>query len=604
MGILSRLKTEFIYLKSALRTLKRTTRVAKNKHYTFSDMMVDLAEEHGDKPALISSDTTLSFSQLNARANQYARWAQSQGVKKGDCVALLMPNKPEYIAVWLGIIRAGGICALLNTNLTGASLAHCINIVTPKAIIIDAELAEAYAGTTSHLDGTMNPWVYGIDGANESGDSLPRLDQTLNEISNAPLSGDEVVPLTTSDKALYIYTSGTTGLPKAANIIHYRVMAIMNAFAAATEASSNDRMYVCLPLYHTAGGIMAIGITLTMGGSVFIRNKFSATHFWDDIADNNCTMFQYIGELCRYLLNSPPHPKETNHNIRLVDGNGLRPDIWEQFQSRFKIPFILEWYASTEGNTVFFNFDQKVGAIGRLPKWAEKKFVTEIVKFDQETEMPVRGADGFLVKCDPNEVGEAVSQILNDPSKPAQRFEGYADKVATEKKIIRNAFEAGDAWFRSGDLIRKDEMGYFYFIDRIGDTFRWKGENVATSEVSEAITVFEGVKEANVYGVQIKGMDGRAGMVSLVVDASFDLEKFHAHIYAKLAEYARPVFVRIQEEIEATGTFKQRKVELVKEGFNPEKISDKLFFNNPNQGSFIPLNTEIYQQIENGEFRL
>lgn len=598
MGLLSRLKTEYIYLKAALRTLKRTTKVAKNKNYTFSHMMVDLAAEHGDRPALISGSETLSYRELNSRANQYARWAQAQGVKKGDCVALLMPNRPEYVAAWLGIIRAGGICALLNTNLTGASLAHCINIVTPKALIIDAKLADAYSGTISHLDGDMNPWIHGSDG------SLPRLDTALNEISDAPLSGDEIVPLTTADKALYIYTSGTTGLPKAANIIHYRVMAIMNAYAAATEATSQDRIYICLPLYHTAGGVIAIGIALTMGGSAFIRDKFSVSHFWDDIADNHCTMFQYIGELCRYLLNSPRHPKEASHAIRLVNGNGLRPDIWEKFQSRFKIPFILEWYASTEGNTVFFNFDQKVGAIGRLPKWAEKRFVTEIVKFDPDTEMPMRGADGFLIKCAPNEVGEAVGQILDDPSKPAQRFEGYADKVATEKKIIRDAFAKGDAWFRSGDLIRKDEMGYFYFIDRIGDTFRWKGENVATSEVSEALTTFNGVKEANVYGVAVKGMDGRAGMVSLTVDEPFDLNGFHAHIKAGLADYARPVFLRIQDEIEATGTFKQRKVDLVKEGFNPEKINDKLFFNDTKQNAFRLIDPDLYQRIQNGEFRL
>lgn len=598
MSILSRLKTEFIYLKAALRTLKRTTKVAKNTDYTFSHLMGDLAKKYGDKPALISSDASLSYKELDQRANQYARWAQAQGVKKGDCVALLMPNKPEYVAAWLGVIRAGGACALLNTNLTGASLAHCINIVTPNAIIVDEDLSQAYDGTTSHLDGKMNAWGYG----NATG--LPNLKDALDKISNAPLSGNEVVPINTYDQALYIYTSGTTGLPKAANIIHYRIMAIMNAFSAATYATKDDRIYVCLPMYHTAGGIMAIGITLTLGGSAFIRDKFSATHFWDDIVENDCTMFQYIGELCRYLLNSPIHPKETSHKLRLVDGNGLRPDIWEEFQSRFKIPFILEWYGATEGNAVFFNFDQKVGAIGRLPKWAEKKFVTEIVKFDQDTEMPVRDEKGNLVKCEPNEIGEAVSQILNDPKKPAQRFEGYADKVATEKKIIRNAFEKDDAWFRTGDLIRKDEMGYFYFIDRIGDTFRWKGENVATSEVSEAITVFDGVQEANVYGVQIKGMDGRAGMVSLVVDETFDLESFHAHIYAKLADYARPVFVRIQQEIEATGTFKQRKIDLVKQGFNPKKIKDTLYFNDPRKASFTPLDGELYERIENGELRL
>ena len=502
------------------------------------------------------------------------------------------------MAAWLGVIRAGGVCALLNTNLTGASLAHCINIVTPKAVIVDADLIDAYSGTTSHLDGEMNPWIYGADG------EYSRLDTVLEGLSSAALSGDEVVKFINWDKALYIYTSGTTGLPKAANIIHYRTMAIMNAFAAATKATENDRMYVCLPMYHTAGGIMAIGITLTMGGSVYIEDKFSATTFWDDIVDNDCTMFQYIGELCRYLLNTPVHPKENKHKIRLVDGNGLRPDIWEEFQSRFKIPFILEWYASTEGNTVFFNFDQKVGAIGRLPKWAEKKFVTEIVKFDQETEMPVRGSDGFLVKCEPNEIGEAVSQILDDPSKPAQRFEGYADEVATEKKIIRGAFEEGDAWFRSGDLIRKDEYGYFYFIDRIGDTFRWKGENVATSEVSEALTGYPGIKEANVYGVAVEGVDGRAGMVSLSVDDDFALDGFYDFICNNLADYARPIFLRLQEEIEATGTFKQRKVDLVKQGFDPSTIDDKLLFKDPKKGAYVEINEALHKQIIGGEFRL
>ena len=598
MNLFARAKMEFTYLTAALRTLKRTTKVAKNPDYTLSHQISDLAEQYGDKPALLSKEQTLTYRGLDNRANQYARWAQAQGVKKGDCVALLMPNKPEYMAAWLGVIRAGGVCALLNTNLTGASLAHCINIVTPKAVIVDADLIDAYNGATNHLDGEMNPWLYGADG------EYSRLDTALDGLSSAALSGDEVVKFINWDKALYIYTSGTTGLPKAANIIHYRTMAIMNAFAAATKATENDRMYVCLPMYHTAGGIMAIGITLTMGGSVYIEDKFSASTFWDDIVDNNCTMFQYIGELCRYLLNTPVHPKENKHQIRLVDGNGLRPDIWEEFQSRFKIPFILEWYASTEGNTVFFNFDQKVGAIGRLPKWAEKKFVTEIVKYDQETEMPVRGPDGFLVKCEPNEVGEAVSQILNDPSKPAQRFEGYADEAATEKKIIRGAFEEGDAWFRSGDLIRKDEYGYFYFIDRIGDTFRWKGENVATSEVSEALTGYPGIKEANVYGVAVEGVDGRAGMVSLSVDDDFALDGFYDFVCDNLAEYAHPIFLRLQEEIEATGTFKQRKVDLVKQGFDPSTIDDQLLFKDPKKGAYVEINEALYKQIMDGEFRL
>ncbi len=597
MGLLSRLRTEFIYLRAALRTLKRTTAVAKNKKYTLSHLAEDLAVQYGDRPALISPHQTLSYDGLNKRANQYARWAQQQGVKKGDCIALLMPNKPEYIAAWLGIIRAGGICALLNTHLKGSALAHCINIVKPKAIIIDSELEETYNTTLRHLDGDINAWYYG---KTEGGKQ--KLQEKLISISDEPLTGDQVVEITNSDKALYIYTSGTTGLPKAANIIHFRVMAIMNGFSAATKATQNDRMYVCLPLYHTVGGIMAIGITLTVGGSVFIQKKFSASHFWDDIVDNHCTMFQYIGELCRYLLNSPKHIKENKHQLRLINGNGLRPDIWEAFQARFKIPFILEWYASTEGNAVFFNFDQKVGSIGRLPKWAEKKFITEIVRYDPDTEMPMRNEQGHLIKCKPDEVGEAVSKILNDPSKPSQRFEGYTDKSATEKKIIYNAFEEGDAWFRTGDLIRKDKMGYFYFIDRIGDTFRWKGENVATSEVSETLTQYRGISEANVYGVKIEGTDGRAGMAALVINKDFDIGQFHEFLNRELTDYARPLFIRLQKTIEATGTFKQRKVELVKEGFDPKKVNDTLYFNNPKKGAFIKIDETLYNEIQNGEY--
>ncbi|MEM8838617.1 MAG: long-chain-acyl-CoA synthetase [Pseudomonadota bacterium] len=596
MGLLSRIKTEYIYLTSALRTLKRTTKVAKNKEYTFSHLMVDLAEEFGDRPALVSEAETYTYAGLNRRANQYARWAQAQGVEKGDCVALLMPNRPEYVAAWLGVLRAGGVCALLNTNLNGASLAHCINIVHPKAVIVEGSLADSYESAREHLDDDKHAWSY-------DGGQFASLNEALEETSDAALTGGEVVNITNSDKALYIYTSGTTGLPKAANIIHYRVMAIMNGFSAATKATADDKMYVCLPLYHTAGGVMAIGIVLTVGGSVLIRDKFSASHFWDDIIDNDCTMFQYIGELCRYLLNSPVHPKENKHKLRLIDGNGLRPDIWEEFRDRFKIPFILEWYASTEGNTVFFNFDQKVGAIGRIPKWAEKRFVTKVVKYDQDNEAPLRGPDGKLVECAPNEVGEAISQILDDPTKPSQRFEGYADKAATEKKIIRDAFEPGDAWFRSGDLIRKDELGYFYFIDRIGDTFRWKGENVATSEVAEALSTYEGINEANVYGVHVQGKDGRAGMVSLVVNEHFDLSDFRDHVGASLPEYARPIFLRMQETIEATGTFKQRKVDLVKEGFDPTKIEDKLYFNHPQERAFVQIEPALYDEIQNGGLR-
>jgi fatty-acyl-CoA synthase len=274
------------------------------------------------------------------------------------------------------------------------------------------------------------------------------------------------------------------------------------------------------------------------------------------------------------------------------------------FQKRFRIPKILEWYAATEGNCVFVNFDGKVGAIGRIPKWLEKKFFVEIVRFDVDTEEPLRGSDGFCVKCTPGEAGEALSKIMNDPKRPSQRFEGYADQGATERKILRDAFEKGDRWFRTGDLMRKDADGYYYFVDRIGDTFRWKGENVATSEVQEAISAFPDVKEANVYGVRVPGAEGRVGMAALVVEHGIDLDSFYRHVVAELAGYARPVFLRLMQEIETTTTFKHRKVDLVKEGFDPRATNDRIYFLHPELQSYIRLDPTMYADICEGKVRL
>ena len=287
------------------------------------------------------------------------------------------------------------------------------------------------------------------------------------------------------DRALYIYTSGTTGLPKAANVSHFRLMQWSHWFAGMMDTRPNDRMYNCLPMYHSIGGVVAIGAPLVNGGSVVIRERFSASHFWDDVVEWNCTLFQYIGELCRYLVNSPPHPREAEHRLRLCCGNGLRPDVWEEFKRRFRIPQILEFYAATEGNFSLYNCEGKPGAIGRIPSFLAHRFPMALVKFDIETGEPIRNEEGFCIRCSANEVGEAIGKILDGGSSPGSRFEGYTDKEASDRKILRNVFMNGDAWFRTGDLMRRDENGYFYFVDRVGDTFRWKGENVSTTEVAD-----------------------------------------------------------------------------------------------------------------------
>lgn len=596
MGLVGNILADAQFVRNVGRTVLRASRVARNKTRTFPDVAEDLARQFGERVAFISERETLTYAAYNARANRYARWAIANGVKKGDVVCLMMLNRPEYLAIWLGITRVGGVVALLNTNLTGAPLGYSINIVAPKHVIVASDLLEAFDTAVPLLTGSAAVWHHGGTGA-------PRIDDAIMQFADGPLDPKDKPGLTLEDRCLYIYTSGTTGMPKAANINHYRVLAGMNGFSAIMNATKNDRMYDCLPLYHTTGGVLAVGATLTVGGSVYIREKFSTRQFWDDVVDHECTLFQYIGELCRYLANAPPHPKEKMHRIRLCCGNGLRPDVWVKFQERFGIAEIREFYAATEGNAILFNCDGTVGAVGRVPKFAEAMFPIKVVRYDVEREEVVRGDDGFCIECGPDEVGELISRILIDPMRPGQRFEGYADKAATTKKILVDAFATGDSWFRTGDLMRRDGRGYFYFIDRIGDTFRWKGENVSTSEVAETINLAEGVMETTVYGVQIPGTDGRAGMAAVVIAEGFDLEDLRRHIQAQLSPYARPLFLRLREALDTTSTFKQHKIDLVREGFDPAIVTEPLYFLDPDKGAYIPLDTALYDRIQAGQIR-
>jgi fatty-acyl-CoA synthase len=345
--------------------------------------------------------------------------------------------------------------------------------------------------------------------------------------------------------------------------------------------------------------MMSVGASLLSGGTLVIARRFSAKRFWSDCAQHDVTTFQYIGELCRYLLNSPPHPDERRHQIRCAIGNGLRPEVWEPFQERFQVPRVLEFYGATEGNFALVNISGKVGAIGQFPKFVRKAVGIEIARFDVESEELVRGSDGFCQKSEFDEAGELLIKITE-----TTRFEGYTNESATEKKVLRNAFEEGDAYFRSGDLLRLDAEGYFYFVDRIGDTFRWKGENVATSEVAEVISVAAGIEEANVYGVEIANTDGRAGMAALVTTGDFDVDALSELVEAGLASYARPIFVRILSQMEITGTFKHRKVDLVREGFDPATLSDQIFFRDPAKGRYVPLDISTFERIQSGEIRL
>jgi fatty-acyl-CoA synthase len=363
-------------------------------------------------------------------------------------------------------------------------------------------------------------------------------------------------------------------------------------------------MYNCLPLYHSVGGVVAACAPLVAGGSVFIRERFSASRFWDDVTDAGCTLFQYIGELCRYLVGSPPHPRQRDHQLRLVCGNGLRPDIWNVFQNRFEIPRILEFYSSTEGNFSLYNCEGKPGSIGRIPSFLSHRLPVALVKFDVDASEPVRGDDGLCIRCAADEPGEALGRISSSAALLAGRFEGYTDAAASEQKILRDVFAPGDAWYRTGDLMSRDRAGFFYFVDRIGDTFRWKGENVSTTEVEAALADYSGLVEAVVYGVAVPGADGRAGMAALVTGDGFDLAGLGPHLAAHLPDYARPVFLRLCGEIAKTGTFKPQKSALLRAGYDPALSNEALYFYDRERQTFAPLDLTLFERLQRGELRL
>lgn len=598
MRALSLLKGELAYLRGALCTLNRVKPIKSTPNRTILDRLEEVIAQNSNRVALISEQETLTFAEMGARINRIARWARANGIGKGDVVALFLPNRPDYLCIWLGIARAGGATALLNTSQAGHALMHSVTIVKPKLAIVARDLLETYQQAMHSAVHTPRVFMHDFI---ES-----EFDNALQDFSGELLTPDERVTLTLDDRCVYVYTSGTTGLPKAANINHYRVSAMALGFSSVMEAKASDRLYDCLPMYHSNGGILATLGVLIRGGSVVIREKLSVREFWSDIIKHECTLFFYIGEVCRYLLNAPPSPLDRRHHIRLICGNGLRPDIWRKFSERFGIKRIREFYGATEGNIALFNFDGRPGAVGRIPKWAEKRFVVKVVRFDVEHEKPMRDADGHCIPCQPGEIGEIIGEIIDDPNAPANRFEGYADTGANETKILRNVFRDGDAWFRSGDLVTRDERGYFYFVDRIGDTFRWKGENISTNEVAETINTHPGIASCAVYGISIAGHDGKAGMAALHLSEfeKFDLEALSTHLAANLPPFARPLFLRLRHEADMTGTFKIRKVELVQEGLTPRDASEPIFMLDTKSQRYVPLDEATRQAILAGQLSL
>uniref|UniRef100_A0A8C5I6E8 long-chain-fatty-acid--CoA ligase n=1 Tax=Gouania willdenowi TaxID=441366 RepID=A0A8C5I6E8_GOUWI len=567
---------------------------------TVLQRFIQQAQRVPDKPFIIYDGRVHTYRDVDARSNKLAHvFRDSVGLRRGACVALLMSNEPDFVCAWLGLSKAGCSVAFLNINIRTKGLLHCFHCCGASTIVIGADMVECLEPILSSLlEDDIQVWVM------KAHSDHPQVHTLLDKLESA---SDQPVPAalhaTSSLRAptLYIFTSGTTGLPKAAVITHLQSLKAAAGFWA-FGAKSDDVVYIPLPLYHSAASLIGVGGTIHLGATCVLKKKFSASQFWQDCRTHNVTIFQYIGELCRYLCNQPQVNMEKVHKVRMGVGNGLRQDVWREFLSRFGNIKMCEVYGSTEGNLCFMNHIGKIGAVGRSNFFYRLLFKYDLVKFDMVMDDLVKDQRGFCQHVETGHTGLLLSKVSS-----TSPFFGYVgSKHLTERKILRNVLVKGDAYFNTGDLMVEDHQGFIYFRDRVGDTFRWKGENVATTEVSEALGLVDFIQEVNVYGVEVPDHEGRAGMAAITLRPgfTFDGRKLFHHAVRELPAYARPLFIRLQEEMEITSTFKQQKFQLVQSGFNPSTISDPLYVVDNDQRSYVPLTADKYSTIICGNHKL
>jgi acyl-CoA synthetase (AMP-forming)/AMP-acid ligase II len=555
-----------------------------------------LVERHaardGSRTALRFEGRDWSYQAFNAWANRLAASLASAGVQRGDVVAVLMENRPEVLALVTAIVKLGAAAGMLNHQQRGEVLSHSIGLIKPKAIIVGSECHAAFDSTGLHGGRDGGPVRFWL------GDGAPEgfIDLAVDSHARSSQNPSTTQAVLARDTCFYIFTSGTTGLPKASRMTHYRWLRGMAGLSQMSmRLKADDVFYCCLPLYHNNALTVSWGAALGAGCTLVLARKFSATRFWQDIRDNNATAFCYIGELCRYLLNQPPHALDRAHTVRAAVGNGLRPELWDAFQQRFGIDNINEFYGASESNVAFVNgFGMR-----RTAGFSPLSFA--IVEFDAEHETPLRGGDGFMRKVAKGGTGLLISEISDRAP-----FDGYTDEKSTNAKVFRDVFVRGDAWFNTGDLVRDQGYRHIQFVDRVGDTFRWKGENVATTEVEAALNRFDGIDQAVAYGVTVPDTDGRAGMAALTLSPGGKLDgiALARHLLAELPAYAVPLFIRLKPEQEVTGTFKFKKVDLKREGFDPASVCDPLWVLRDRQRGYEPLDAAVYRSIAEGRIRL
>jgi acyl-CoA synthetase (AMP-forming)/AMP-acid ligase II len=569
----------------------------RNSHETVAKIFETHAADprSADRQLLRYGDRVFSYREGNRCVNRVAHAYQALGLRHGDVVALIMENRPEYLWHYLAAGKLGVSIALINPNSRADGLVRAIHTVSPSRIIVGSEVSQRFSEIHDTLPPALAAGAYmDVDPDCPPTSRISRLDElTASASEGNPLSAARPC---LSDLGAYIYTSGTTGMPKAANMSYFRLTNVARAMGVlGWRMRPEDVIYSCLPLYHSNALLVAVGAAITHGATLALARRFSARGFWADVVRHGATGFNYIGEMCRYLVNSPCSEMDRKHGVHTIVGQGLREEVWRAFQARFGIERIVEFYASTEGNIATMNFNSTIGSVGKL------LFGGALVRWDSERQDVARGPDGLLVRCRTGEPGVLLGRI-----RERTPFEGYRDQAATDAKIIRNAFATGDAWYNTGDLFRLDWKRNLTFVDRIGDTYRWKGENVATVEVQEQIARWTPVAEVSVCGVQIDGIEGRAGMASLVMRApnAFDPGALARHVDATLPPAARPVFVRVQQMLETTDTFKLMKDKLRLCALDPTACQVPVYFRAAGMTCYERLTSAHYREIGSGRLRL
>lgn len=552
------------------------------------------AEKYPNKSAIIFEGKELTWSQFNALVNKYSHLLKHQGVKRGDTVALLMDNRIEMLASTLGLAKIGATVALINNSLRGKSLAHCIAIAESKKCIVGEELVDAIDEVKEDLSLADDDYFWVQDLGNKEAPKW-MFDFSAQVDSNPVYNPRETVDIKAGEKALYIFTSGTTGLPKAAVIYHRRYLSAAIPYSkAGFHAKPSDRMYICLPLYHFTGLGTGFGSALVSGASVFLRRRFSASNFWPEVQQHQTTLFIYVGELCRYLAMQPECVEEKDNPIKTMLGNGLRPDVWDQFRQRFKVNRITEIYGASEGNVTFINLLNKDSTIGT----SDANLI--LAKYDVDLDEMIRDSKGDLVEVAKGDAGLLLAEIDDKYA-----FDGYQDKAATESKVLTDVKKKGDRWFNTGDLVKQIDVGFamglphYQFVDRVGNTFRWRAENVSTNEVGEILNAFEQIEMSNVYGVEVPDADVKAGMAALTLNSGekFDVKGFSAYVERELPAHARPVFIRLQQQAETTVTFKLVKGALRKKAYHLDQVSEPIYILKPRTSVYQLLDKATYQQV-------